>query len=72
MMFMDLTIRMTIVYAMPEAAKRQAINDIYKALAEGSLQHRVTHVLPFKQMAKSHELIEESGLRGCVVVDIEA
>ena len=26
----------------------------------------------FKQMAKSHELIEESGLRGSVVVDIEA
>jgi NADPH:quinone reductase-like Zn-dependent oxidoreductase len=72
MMFMDLTIRMTIVYAMPESAKQQAIDDIYKALAEGRLQHRVTHVLPFKQMAKSHELIEESGLRGSVVVDIDA
>jgi NADPH2:quinone reductase len=31
----------------------------------------VTHVLPFKQMAKSHELIEQSNLRGCVIVDIE-
>jgi NADPH2:quinone reductase len=72
MMFMDLTIRMTIVYAMPESAKQQAIDDIYKALAEVRLQHRVTHVLPFKQMAKSHELIEESGLRGSVVVDIDA
>jgi NADPH:quinone reductase-like Zn-dependent oxidoreductase len=72
MMFMDLTIRMTIVYAMPESAKQQAIDDIYKALSAGQLKHRVTHVLPFKQMAKSHELIEASGLRGSVVVDIEA
>ena len=72
MMFMDLTIRMTIVYAMPESAKQQAIDDIYKALSAGHLKHRVTHVLPFQQMAKSHELIEESGLRGSVVVNIEA
>jgi NADPH2:quinone reductase len=72
MMFMDLTIRMTIVYAMPELAKQHAIDDIYKALSEGRLQHRVTHLLPFKQMVKSHELIETSGLRGSVVVDIDA
>ncbi|MBL4629655.1 MAG: NADPH:quinone reductase [Paraglaciecola sp.] len=72
MMFMDLTVRMTIVYAMPESAKQQAIKDIYQALDSGNLKHRVTHVLPFEQMAKSHELIEESGLRGSVVVDIDA
>jgi NADPH2:quinone reductase len=63
---------MTIVYAMPELAKQRAIEDIYNALAEGRLQHRVTHILPFKQMVKSHELIETSGLRGSVVVDIDA
>jgi NADPH2:quinone reductase len=72
MLFMDLTIKMTIVYAMPETAKQQAIKDIYSALSADQLKHRVTHVLPFKQMAKSHELLEESGLRGSVVVDIEA
>ena len=57
---------------MQELAKQQAIDDVYKALAEGHLQHRVTHVLPFQQMAKSHALIEGNGLRGCVVVDIDA
>jgi NADPH2:quinone reductase len=71
MLFMDLTIKMTIVYAMPETAKQQAIKDIYSALSADQLKHRVTHVLPFKQMAKSHELIEQSNLRGCVIVDIE-
>ncbi len=72
MMFMDLTIKMTIVYAMPETAKTQAIAAIYAALSQNQLKHRVTHVLPFNDMAKSHELIETNGLRGCVVVDIES
>jgi len=70
MMFMDLTIRMVIVYAMPEAAKESAIADIYTALSENSLEHRVAHHLPYEQMAQSHELIENGGFRGCVVVDI--
>jgi NADPH:quinone reductase len=71
MMFMDLTIKMTIVYAMPETAKQQAIDDIYSALSANKLKHRVTHVLPFEHMARSHELIEQAGTRGCVVVNIE-
>jgi len=72
MMFMDLTVKMTIVYAMPETAKAQAIEAIFSALSQNKLKHRVTHVLPFNEMAKSHELIEQNGLRGCVVVNIEA
>tara|TARA_R110002167_G_scaffold181341_13_gene381619 strand:- start:2104 stop:3093 length:990 start_codon:yes stop_codon:yes gene_type:complete len=71
MMFMDLTIKMTIVYAMPESAKKQAIEDIYQALSTNSLKHRVTKVLSFSQMVKSHELIEQASTRGCVVVNID-
>jgi len=72
MMFMDLTIKMTIVYAMPEAAKQHAMDDIFDKLSNDQLQHRVTHVLPFNEMARSHELIEKNGLRGSVVVNVEA
>jgi NADPH:quinone reductase-like Zn-dependent oxidoreductase len=71
MMFMDLTLRMVIVYAMPEIAKQQAVADTVKLLAEGKLQHRLAHVLPFEEMAKSHELIEQGGFGGCVVVTID-
>ena len=70
MMFMDLTLRMVIVYAIPEEAKQQAISDIYSALSANKLIHRIAHTLPFEQMAKSHELIEQGGFRGSVVVDI--
>jgi len=70
MMFMDLTVRMVIVYAMPEEAKAQAVADTQTALTEGSLQHRIAESLPFDQMAAAHEMIEEGSVRGCVVVTI--
>lgn len=71
MMFLDLTLRMVIVYAMPEKAKQQAISDTYKLLEGGSLQHRIAYDLPFEEMAQSHELIERGGFSGCVVVSID-
>ena len=71
MMFMDLTLRLVIVYAMPESAKRQAIADIDQHLRDDRLQHRLTHVLPLEQVASSHELIEQGGFRGCVVVSTQ-
>jgi NADPH:quinone reductase len=71
MMFMDLTLRMVIVYAMPEQAKQQAIDDTCAALAAGKLQHRIAHSLGFDEMARSHELIEQGGFGGCVVVNID-
>lgn len=71
MMFMDLTVRMVIVYAMPEEAKEQAIRDTCELLADNGLQHRIAHSLPFGEMARSHELIEQGGFGGCVVVNIQ-
>ena len=70
MMFMDLTVRMVIVYAMPDEAKAQAVADTQVALIEGGLQHRIAETLPFDQMARAHEIIEEGSVRGCVVVTI--
>ena len=70
MMFMDLTVRMVIVYAMPEEAKAQAVADTQAALIEGGLQYRIAEALPFDQMAKAHDIIEEGSVRGCVVVTI--
>jgi NADPH:quinone reductase len=70
MMFMDLTVRMVIVYAMPEAAKRQAVDDTCQLLQAGILHHRIAHSLPFADMAHSHELVERGGFGGCVVVNI--
>jgi NADPH:quinone reductase-like Zn-dependent oxidoreductase len=71
MMFMDLTLRMVIVYAMPEEAKQAAIDDITEVLSAGQMRHRIAHVVPLDQLAHSHELIEQGGFGGCVVVSID-
>ncbi len=70
MMYLDLMIRLVIVYAIPESAKQAAIADIHDKLAKDELQHRIAHVLEFKDMVRSHELIEQGGFGGCVVVNI--
>lgn len=70
MMFLDLLVRLVIVYDMPETAKEQAIRDITTALERDSLRHRVSHAVPLDDIVRSHELIEQGGFRGCVVVDI--
>ena len=71
MMFMDLTVRMVIVYAMPEAAKQHAMAGIDAALASGGLQHRIAHRLPLADVARAHELVEQGGFGGCVVLMLE-
>lgn len=70
MMFMDVTVRLVLVYAMPETAKQAAIADIGRALAAGRLRHRVAHRLPLERIAEANELVEQGDSRGCVVLDI--
>jgi len=69
MLYLDLNIRIVIVYAMPEPAKRAAIADIETALRAERLRHRIAARLPLAEIARSHEMIE-AGTRGCVVVAI--
>lgn len=70
MMFMDLTLRLVIVYSMPESAKQQAVEDTCDALRNGRLKHRIAHVVPLEETARAHELIEQGGFGGCVVVAV--
>lgn len=70
MMFMDLTIRMVIVYAMPETAKQQAIDAINSGLQQQTLQHRVAAVVDLDETARAHELIESGNTRGCVLISL--
>ncbi|MDJ0751424.1 MAG: NADPH:quinone reductase [Woeseiaceae bacterium] len=71
MMYKDVTIRMIIVYAMPEAAKQHAIADIETALAANRLDHRIAHTAPLDEIARSNELVEQGSIRGAVVLTID-
>jgi len=70
MMFMDLTLRLVIVYDMPETAKTDAINDINHALKSDQLRHRIAGEFSLDDIAGAHELIEQGNVRGCVVVNV--
>ncbi|MCK5326885.1 MAG: NADPH:quinone reductase [Woeseiaceae bacterium] len=70
MMYKDLTIRMIIVYAMPDSAKDHAIADINNALKEGWLQHRIAHTMPLDEIAAGNEVIERGECRGAVILTI--
>jgi len=71
MMYLDLTLHTVIVYEMPEAAKFEAIADLDRYLRDGRLIHRVAHTVPLASVARAHELVEQGGFRGCVVVTTE-
>lgn len=70
MMYQDVTVHFIIVYAMPEAAKRHAVNDIELALTEDWLQHRIAHTLPLDEIAEANEIIEQGTIRGAVILNI--
>jgi NADPH:quinone reductase-like Zn-dependent oxidoreductase len=71
LMYMDMNIRFIIVYAMPEAAKQQAIADIHNALANDALRHRIAAAFPLQEIAAANELIEKGAVRGAVILNIE-
>lgn len=71
MMYKDLTVRLIIVYAMPDSAKDHAIADISKALADGWLQHRIAYTLPLEEIANGNEIIERGDCRGAVILTID-
>jgi len=71
MMYKDVSVRFVIVYAMPEAAKQQAIADIDAALREQRLQHRIASMMPLADIAAGNKLIEEGSIRGSVILNVD-
>ena len=69
-MYLDLTLRLVIVYSMPEDAKQKAVADITSKLKTDDFKHRVAHSVPMSDIFKAHELIETGGFRGCVIVNV--
>ena len=70
MMFQGITIRMVLVYILPEAARRQSIQDINHALAQGALVHGIAETFPLARTADAHKAVESGKMIGNVVVRI--
>ena len=71
LMYMDMSVRFIIVYAMPETAKQQAMADISTALANDRLLHRIAATFPLHEIAAANELIEQAIIRGAVILTID-
>jgi NADPH2:quinone reductase len=70
MMFQNITVRLILVYNMPESAKRQATAHITEYLEHGRFIHRLAAIHPLEDIAKAHEAIEHGGSSGAVIVKI--
>jgi NADPH2:quinone reductase len=70
MMFQGITLRMVLVYVLPEAARHQSIQDINQALVQGALVHGIAETYPLERIAAAHKAVESGTAIGNVVVTI--
>ena len=70
MLLNNTTIRLVLVYTMPEAAKQQATEDITKALAAGALRHNISRRFALTEMAQAHEAQDSGEMIGKAVIEI--
>jgi NADPH:quinone reductase len=62
-------VRFVLVYTMPEAAKRQAVEDITDALSRGALSALPAIRFPLEQIEAAHEAVRQHAV-GKVLVDL--
>lgn len=67
----DLTVRFVLVYAMSEAAHREAADWISQALAEGRLRHQICKEFTLDQIVAAHQATETMSNIGKVLVRID-
>ncbi len=70
MMFGSTTLRLVLVFVMPDDALRQAGADVSTMLARGALRHRIAERFPLERIAAAHEAVERGTAIGKVVVEI--
>ena len=68
MMFMDITIRMVLVYEMPKEAKEHAAKDITTMLGQNRFDNRVAKEYSLDDIASAHTLIESGKPHGSVII----
>ena len=71
LMFQGVTLHMVLVYILPEAARRQSIQDINHALAQGALVHAIAGTYPLGRIAAAHKAVESGAMIGNVVIAVE-
>ena len=68
-LFKALKIDISLIYILPEAARRAAIDALHAALDEGALRPAIAATLPLDDCARAHDLVMTPGRRGAVLLD---
>ena len=66
----NITVRMVLVYDMPEPAKTAAVDDITRWLESGALSHLIGPRFPLDDVVQAHQAVE-GGAIGNVIVDVD-
>jgi NADPH2:quinone reductase len=64
----NITLRIVLVYTMPEAAKQAAIQDINAALSSGAFKHNIAQRFSLSEVAAAHEAQDSGKMIGKVIV----
>lgn len=67
----NLSMHAFIVYHLPDDERARCEATLARALADGSLQHRIAERLPLERIAEAHELVESGRVVGNVVLGID-
>ena len=70
MMFANQTLRMVLVYEIPEPARRQAEKEIHDWLADGSLAPQIADDFPLDEIVAAHQAVEAGDRIGVTLVRI--
>lgn len=70
MQLINTTIRLILVYTMPEEAKQQAAKDITEALKASALHHNIARSFSLNEVAEAHEAQDSGEMIGKAVVEI--
>ena len=64
------TVHFVLVYSEPESAKRQAVEDISRAIADSALTHPIAATMPLDEIVAAHELQESNTAIGNIILKL--
>jgi len=70
MLFKALKIDITLVYILPDPARKAAIGRLHKALCEGALKPEIHARYPLEDCARAHDAVLGHGRKGAVLLEI--
>ena len=68
LLFNNVVVRFIQCYAMPDDIRERAHADVARWSAQGTLKHLPTKIMPLEEVAAAHELVEQSGFIGKVML----